>query len=99
VDFGILEAICCISSNGTGSIPVLLESGGARLLADKTKQAAPTTKQRVDQMNSDSANYFSSWKADNDKISNPQMQLHAPEPKPLGGTRGRFFRPSTELGR
>jgi uncharacterized protein YhaN len=40
---------------------------------DKTKQAAATTKQRVDQMNSDSANYFSSWKADNDKISNPQM--------------------------
>jgi hypothetical protein len=40
---------------------------------DKTKQAAATTKQLVDQMNSDSANYFSSWKADNDKISNPQM--------------------------
>ncbi len=40
---------------------------------DKTKQAAATTKQRVDQMNSDSANYFSSWKSDNDKISNPQL--------------------------
>jgi Protein of unknown function (DUF2959) len=40
---------------------------------DKTKQAAATTKQRVDQMDSDGANYFSSWKADDDKISNPQM--------------------------
>ena len=39
----------------------------------KTKQAAATTQQRVDQMNNDSANYFSSWKADNDSISNPQL--------------------------
>ena len=41
---------------------------------DKTKQAAATTQQRVDQMNNDSANYFSSWKADNDKISNAQVR-------------------------
>jgi Protein of unknown function (DUF2959) len=40
---------------------------------DKTKQAAATTHQRVDQMNNDSANYFSSWKSDNDNISNPQL--------------------------
>jgi hypothetical protein len=41
---------------------------------DKTKRAAATTQQRFDQMNNDSANYFSSWKADNDTISNPQLQ-------------------------
>lgn len=40
---------------------------------DKTKLAAATTQQRVDQMNNDSANYFSSWKSDNDNISNPQL--------------------------
>jgi molecular chaperone GrpE (heat shock protein) len=41
---------------------------------DKTKRAAATTQQRVDQMNNDSANYFSSWKSDNDNISNSQLQ-------------------------
>ncbi len=40
---------------------------------DKTKLAAATTQQRVDQMNNDSANYFSSWKSDNDNISSPQL--------------------------
>jgi len=40
----------------------------------KTKQAAATNQQRVDQMNNDSANYFSSWKSDNDKISEAQLR-------------------------
>jgi hypothetical protein len=40
---------------------------------DKTKQAAAITQQRVAQMNNDSANYFSSWSSDNEKISNPQV--------------------------
>jgi hypothetical protein len=44
---------------------------------EKTKQAAATTRQRVDEMNADSANYFSSWKADNDKISNEQIRTTA----------------------
>jgi hypothetical protein len=41
---------------------------------EKTKMAAATTRQRVDQMDSDSANYFSSWKADNDRITDPQVR-------------------------
>jgi len=41
---------------------------------DKTKLIAATTKQRVDQMNAHSANYFYGWKSDNDQISNPQLQ-------------------------
>jgi hypothetical protein len=41
---------------------------------DKTKQVAATTQQRVAQMNNDSANYFSTWKSDNDKISNAQVR-------------------------
>jgi len=41
---------------------------------DQTKQAAAMTKHRVEQMNADSANYFSSWKADNEKIVNDQVR-------------------------
>jgi hypothetical protein len=41
---------------------------------DKTKQAAEVTKQRVDKMNADSATYFSSWKADNEKINNADLR-------------------------
>ena len=41
---------------------------------DKTKKDAETTKQRVAQMNGDSANYFSSWKSDNETISNQQLR-------------------------
>jgi hypothetical protein len=40
----------------------------------KTKQVAAATKQRVDQMNADSATYFATWKADNDKIANAQLR-------------------------
>jgi hypothetical protein len=41
---------------------------------DKTKQAAGVTKARVDQMNGDSSNYFSTWKSDNASISNPDLK-------------------------
>ena len=41
---------------------------------EKTKKDAETTKQRFAQMNADSANYFSSWKSDNEKISNQQLR-------------------------
>jgi len=40
----------------------------------KTKQAAATTRERAGQMNGDSATYFSSWKADNEKISNDDIR-------------------------
>jgi hypothetical protein len=42
--------------------------------ADKTRKDAETTKLRVAQMNGASANYFSTWKADNETISNQQVR-------------------------
>jgi hypothetical protein len=41
---------------------------------DKTKKDSEVTKQRFGQMNNDSANYFSSWKSDIEKISNQQLR-------------------------
>ena len=41
---------------------------------EKTKKDAATTKARVDQMNADSANYFGTWKSDNEAISNAQLR-------------------------
>lgn len=41
---------------------------------EKTKQAAAATKTRVDGMNADSANYFGSWKSDNEAISNQNLR-------------------------
>lgn len=41
---------------------------------EKTKKDAATTKARVDQMNADSANYFGTWKSDNEAISNPELR-------------------------
>jgi len=41
---------------------------------DKTKQDAGITRKRVDQMNADSANYFGTWKSDNEAISNEKLR-------------------------
>jgi hypothetical protein len=40
----------------------------------KTKSDAGVTKARVDQMNGESANYFSTWKSDNETISNADLK-------------------------
>jgi hypothetical protein len=44
---------------------------------DKTKQAAATTKERGTRMDADAASYFSTWKADNDRISNAELKKAA----------------------
>ena len=44
---------------------------------EKTRKAAETTRRRFEQMNADSARYFSGWKSDNEKISNKQMRKTA----------------------
>ena len=42
--------------------------------AEKTKKDAESTRQRVAQMNSDSAKYFSEWRIDNQKIANGKLR-------------------------
>jgi len=41
---------------------------------EKTKAAAEITRQRAAQMNSDSVQYFSSWRSDNQKIANQKLR-------------------------
>lgn len=44
---------------------------------DKTKAAAETTHKRAEQMQGSSANYFGSWKSDNDAISNADIRKNS----------------------
>jgi len=44
---------------------------------DKTKAAAETTRKRAEQMQGSSANYFGSWKSDNDGISNAEVRKNS----------------------
>ena len=44
---------------------------------EKTRQAADTTRRRYEQMNADSNNYFSTWRADNRKIANRDIRAKA----------------------
>jgi hypothetical protein len=46
---------------------------------EKTRQAADITKRRYEQMNADSDNYFSTWKAENRKIANKDIRTKANE--------------------
>ena len=46
---------------------------------EKTRQAADITRRRYEQMNADSERYFSTWKADNRKISNKDIRTKANE--------------------